>query len=240
MPAAADPPASPDLPAELAPGAVKALAPDGEHAEIELAGAALTDQHAANVSFEAARLRSVDLSQSSLERLSLVDCELSGCNLSNLRASGADVGRVAFDNCRLTGLALPDATLRDATFRGCRVDLASFSFSRLERVTFDDCVLAQADFLEAKLRSVRFHGCDLTRADFRGVRLERCELRRSDLTGAQGIDSLRGAALEWADIVDMAGVWATALGLEVLEDEAPNQPAEAPRGLRGHEPPDVS
>jgi uncharacterized protein YjbI with pentapeptide repeats len=75
-----------------------------------------------------------------------------------------------------------------------------------------------ADFLEGKLVSVRFHGCDLTRADFRGVRLQRCELRSSDLTGAQGIDSLRGLAMAWTDIVDMAGVWAAALGIEVLED----------------------
>ena len=155
---------------------------------------------------------------SRLERLSLLDCELRGCNLSNLQAGGAALRRVVLDNCRLTGMALADATLADVTVRGCRVDLASFALSRLERVTFDDCLLAQADFLEGKLESVRFHGCDLTRADFRGVRLQRCELRGSDLTGAQGIDSLRGVAMEWTDIVDMAGVWAAALGIEVLED----------------------
>ncbi len=46
-----------------------------------------------------------------------------------------------------------------------------------------------------------------------------CEFRRSDLTGVQGTESLRGSAMEWADIVDMAGAWAAALGIEVLDPE---------------------
>jgi len=130
----------------------------------------------------------------------------------------ADLTRIDLDTCRLTGIVVPDAVLRDITFRSCRVDLVSFSFSRLERVTFEDCLLVQADFLEARLESVRFHGCDLGRADFRGARLQQCEFRRNELTGIQGADSLRGAAMEWPDIVETAGLWAAAAGIEVLED----------------------
>jgi uncharacterized protein YjbI with pentapeptide repeats len=119
----------------------------------------------------------------------------------------------------LTGIDLPEATLRDVTIRGCRVDLASFGFCRLERVSFEDCLLAQTDFLEAELDSVRFHGCDLTRADFRGARLHRCELRRNDLTELQAVENLRGAAMEWADIVAMSGTLAAALGIKVLDQD---------------------
>lgn len=67
------------------------------------------------------------------------------------------------------------------------------------------------------LDAVRFHRCDLTRADFRGARLKRCEFRGSDLTGLEGVESLRGAAMDWPGIVEMAGVWAAALGIEVLD-----------------------
>jgi hypothetical protein len=35
----------------------------------------------------------------------------------------------------------------------------------------------------------------------------------------QGVESLRGAAMEWSDIVGMAGVWAAALGIEVLDGD---------------------
>lgn len=86
-------------------------------------------------------------------------------------------------------------------------------------MTFDDCLLAQTDFLEAQLESVRFHHCDLTCADFRGARLKLCELRGCDLSGLQGVRSLRGAGLEWPDIVEMAGAWAAALGIGVLDTD---------------------
>jgi uncharacterized protein YjbI with pentapeptide repeats len=136
-----------------------------------------------------------------------------------VQARSASVKRVTIENSRLTGIVLPEAVLTDVTVRGCRVDLASFSFSRLERVTFEDCLLAQTDFLEARLASVRFHSCDLKRADFRDGRLERCEFRRSNLNGLEGAERLRGSAMEWPDIVEMAGVWAATLGIEVLDTE---------------------
>ena len=78
--------------------------------------------------------------------------------------------------------------------------------------------MTQTDFLDARLDGVRFHRCDLTGADFRGARLNRCEFRRSNLTGLEGVESLRGAA-RWSgpDIVEMAGIWAAALGIKVLD-----------------------
>jgi uncharacterized protein YjbI with pentapeptide repeats len=124
---------------------------------------------------------------------------------------------VVIEDSRLTGMSLFEGELTDVTFQGCRVDLASFSSCGMQRVRFEDCVLTQTDFMEARLESASFHGCDLTNGDFRGAKLKRCELRRSDLTGVQGVESLRGLAMQWPDIVEMAGVWAGALGIEVLD-----------------------
>jgi uncharacterized protein YjbI with pentapeptide repeats len=97
--------------------------------------------------------------------------------------------------------------------------LAAFGFSRLARVTFDDCRLTQTSFLEARLEAVRFHACDLSGADFRGASLRSCEFRGCDLTRLDGVQSLRGAAMEWPDIVGMAGLRAAALGIETLDEE---------------------
>jgi uncharacterized protein YjbI with pentapeptide repeats len=166
---------------------------------------------------EGARLVSADLSGRRIDDLRLTDCVLGGPNLSNLRGRGATLRRVLVRNGRLTGLELNEADLTDVTFADCLIDLASFAGSTLTAVTFDGCILRQTDFLEAKLDSVRFHDCDLGEADLRGARLHRCELRRTRLIGLQGIESLRGAAMEWPDIVEMAGVWAAALGIRVLD-----------------------
>ncbi len=39
------------------------------------------------------------------------------------------------------------------------------------------------------------------------------------IEAVRGLGSLRGVAMPWADIVGLAGVFATALGIRALEDE---------------------
>ncbi len=212
-------PQPPELPVQLDRRELSALSHDIVYAEIELANTELADQHANGVTLTADKLTTIDLSGSQLEQLRVTDSELKACNLANARAPRTTARRISIDSCRLTGIQLTEATLCDVTIRDSRVDLASFGFSRLTRVTFEDCALAQSDFLEAQLESVRFHRCDLTKADFRGARLRQCEFRRSELTDLEGIQSLRGAAMEWPDIVAMVGTWAAALGIGVLDPE---------------------
>ena len=64
---------------------------------------------------------------------------------------------------------------------------------------------------------VRFVDCDLTEADLSGARLAHCELRGCTLDGLRGAESLRGAAMPWADIVAAAGTFADAVGVRVLD-----------------------
>jgi uncharacterized protein YjbI with pentapeptide repeats len=154
-----------------------------------------------------------------LEHLRILDGVLSRCNLANVRARSAHAERVVIDSSRLTGIDFAEGALADVSFRDCRIDLAAFGFAVLKRVSFEDCVLTGTDFLEAQLEAVRFHGCDLREADMRGARMKQCELRGCELAGLQGVESLRGAAMEWSDIVGMAGVWAAALGIEVLDGD---------------------
>jgi uncharacterized protein YjbI with pentapeptide repeats len=219
MSPAASPPTEPQLPDALDRGEIASLDHDARFSDVELTDISLVDQRANGVAFETVRLAQVDLSGSRLEHLRILDGALDGCNLANLQGRNASIKRAMIQSSRLTGIDFAEGALIDITFRDCRIDLASFGFARLQRVTFEDCLLAQTDFLEAQLDSVRFHGCDLTRADFRGAQLQHCELRRSDLTELEGVQSLRGAAMEWSDILGMAGVLAGAIGIEVLDTD---------------------
>jgi uncharacterized protein YjbI with pentapeptide repeats len=211
-------PVAPDIPRELAAVQLTTLAHDASLFEVELREAELAGGGAVGVSFRGSALHAVDLSGSELEQLHVLDATLGGCNLANVTARRASLVRVAVTGCRLTGITLFEAFVRDATFAGCRIDLASFGSCRLQQVTFEDCVLTQTDFLQSELQSVRFHDCDLTQADFRGAKLDRCELRGCDLEGAHGVERLAGSAMPWADIVQHAGTWAAALGIDVLDD----------------------
>ena len=125
---------------------------------------------------------------------------------------------------RLTGFQWPEGDARDVLLRDCRADLASFRFATLQRTTLAGCVLRDADFQGARLESVCFLDCDLSGASFAGARFERSELRGCRLDGLRGVEGLAGAALEWPAIVELAGTFAAALGVRVIDD------AEAPTG----------
>ena len=214
----ADPPLPARLPAELERATIRALAHEAACSEVELISLSIAEQDAGGVKLDNARLSGVDVSGSRLEALRLIDAALERCNLANVQARRSVATRVCIEASRMTGLALSETTLQDVTVRDCRVDLASFSHSRLHRVSFESCMLVQTDFLESQLESVRFERCDLSRADFRGARMQRCELRRNNLTDLQGIANLKGAAMEWPDIVEMAGAFARTIGIDALDE----------------------
>ena len=160
-----------------------------------------------------------DLSGASVRGFELTDAVLRNCNVANLTAVKASFSRCAFAGCRMTGLAVPDSGLEDVRFTDCLVDLAAFGFSRLRRVIFDGCVLRDADFTDARFESVRFHRCELQGATFTGARFAKSEMRGCTLDGLRGIEGLKGVAMDWSDVVGLAGAFAAALGIEVIDEE---------------------
>jgi uncharacterized protein YjbI with pentapeptide repeats len=97
------------------------------------------------------------------------------------------------------------------------MDLASLRFSRLERVLFRDCVMTGLDLYETSLTHVVFERCDLRETELRGARFNRSLLHGCDLEGIRGVEGLKGAALPWPDLVQLAGPMAAALGIETAE-----------------------
>jgi uncharacterized protein YjbI with pentapeptide repeats len=90
-------------------------------------------------------------------------------------------------------------------------------YARLERVVFRDCRMSECDFNGATLKDVLFERCELREATFSNCRLERVELRGCDLTGVRGADALRGARMPWNDILENAALFATVVGIEIVD-----------------------
>jgi uncharacterized protein YjbI with pentapeptide repeats len=147
----------------------------------------------------------------------LVDVVATDLDWANERAPRSSVQRVELRRCRLTGVELAEATLRDVVLDECRVDLVNLRHARLERVVFRDCRMTECDFYESSLKDVLFERCELREATFSGCRLQRVELRGCDLAGVRGADALRGARMPWGDVVENAVLFATALGIEIVD-----------------------
>jgi uncharacterized protein YjbI with pentapeptide repeats len=145
------------------------------------------------------------------------DLVIEGAELANQRAPGVRLTRVELRGCRLTGAELADAQLTDVTFTACRLDLAGLRFAKLQRVAFVDCRLEDCDLYGASLCDVLFEHSQLTRVRMSDVTIERVELSGCDLTGLEGAAALRGARIPWSDVVAHAGVFAGALGIEIVD-----------------------
>jgi len=147
----------------------------------------------------------------------LVDAVVADVDWANRRAVRLAFERVELRRVRLTGAELAEASVRDATFDACRIDLAGLRHARLERVVFRDCRMTECDLYSAFLKDVLFERCELREATLSGCRLERVELRGCDLAGLRGPEALRGARIPWHDVVANAGVFAAALGIEIVD-----------------------
>jgi uncharacterized protein YjbI with pentapeptide repeats len=178
----------------------------------ELGGADAHDLRLAEV-----RLDNVDLAGCVAPGAQLVDVVVHDGSWANARLHEATLGRVAASGVRATGLDLTESTLSDLVFTDCRLDLALFRFARLERVAFVDCRLGEADFHGATIASARFERCSLARATFAAATLGSTEIRACDLTELDDVDRLRGVRMPWPDVVQIAGLLASAAGIEVVD-----------------------
>jgi uncharacterized protein YjbI with pentapeptide repeats len=152
-----------------------------------------------------------------VELVGLVDAVASDVDWANQRARGLGARRAELRRCRLTGSELAEATLSDLTFTDCRMDLVGLRMAKLERVVFRDCRMTECDLYEATLEDVLFIGCELREATFSGARMTRVELRACDLTAVRGVEALRGVRMLWDDILANAPLFATALGVEIID-----------------------
>ena len=152
-----------------------------------------------------------------VELTDLEDAVATDLDWANQSAQRLGALRAEVRRCRLTGAELAEAALIDVAFTDCRLDLVGLRMAKLERVVFRDCRMEECDLYQATLTDVLFERCELRKARFSGVKLKRVELRDCQLDGLEGVEALRGARMPWADVLQNAPLFATALGLEIVD-----------------------
>ena len=218
MPAERDPEPprlSAGLPSQILEGPVG----DGDaFSEAEVAGVACAGRQIDGLECIDVVLRDPDMSGAVLRDCTFRDTTFQNANLATATIRGGSLTRVVVEGGRLTGLQVIEADVADALWSGCGADMATFRHARLVHVTFQDCSLREADFAGMRGEFVRFTGCDLRGASFRHAELTGSELRRCRLDGIEGVEGLRGAALEAGQLIDLGPALARALGIGVLSD----------------------
>jgi uncharacterized protein YjbI with pentapeptide repeats len=160
-------------------------------------------------------LRGLTIEAGSSPGLRLTDVVLRDCDLSNVDGREGALTRVEIRKSRLVGFSLTEGTVRDLKVVDSALSLGSFAYAELRNVAFERVNLREASFMNAQLVSVEFIECHLEGADFRGVSLESCAMRGGTLDGILGVESLRGLAMSWPDVVSSAAALAAALGIKI-------------------------
>jgi uncharacterized protein YjbI with pentapeptide repeats len=160
---------------------VNTLSSDHDLEKIYLEGSQFQKTKEDNLLFNTSLFKKIDLSDSRLSKLGILDSKIADSNLSNIEADRAYLNRVEIQNSRCTGFQITEGILNDVLFQGSKLDLSSFRFSHLKDVVFLNCNLVEASFVGANLENVSFLNCDLTGSDFVEGNLKNIDFRGSTL-----------------------------------------------------------
>lgn len=162
---------------------------------------------------EASAVKGCDLSEAVLSPFEIVDTTVDHSVLSNGRWEQVTARRVEITDCQLVGWQAQFAVAADVYVADCRADFAGISIGSAKGpVVFERCRFANATFLGDLSKAV-FIDCVFPGADFARVSNARgCDMRRSDLSGVNGLMSLKGTLITPDQAVAIAGPLAVAAG----------------------------
>ena len=160
----------------------------------------------------------VSVTGGKLQRTRLRDVWIRDLRLTGTNVSESEWLDVTVLASSLAGAQLYGSELRRVVFSGCKLDSVNFRACRLHDVRFENCVLRDVDFADAELTGCTFAGSRLVRVDLSRARLERTDLRGAELGLIIDAQSLRGAIVSTGQLVALAPVLASTLGLVVSDD----------------------
>lgn len=189
------------------------LEPHGDYEAIDFVDRDLTDQDASDAHFLDCRLERCGLDGLSLRRARIVESLLADVHGTTVDAAESTWRGSHVSGGRLGAMSLAGATWTGIRVRGCHLGFLSVAGAQLEDVRFEGCEIGALDARSAELRSITFIDCavdELNVAGATGVDLSGARLR-----SLIGVESLRGAIVSHEQLVDLAPLLATQLGLEV-------------------------
>ncbi len=205
-----------DLPYAAALGPHKGgLTAGGDYDTVHFDQLALDNPDASNARFLECAFTRVSVQGGRLRRSRFSDVWLRDVHLTLTDLAETHWTDATFIGGVAAGVKAFGAKLQRVAFKGCKLDSVNFRDAELTDVTFDNCLLRDVDFARATLSRTRFPGSRLSGTDFTGVTMDKVDLRGAELGIIIGPESLRGAIISTAQLIDVAPLLAQGMGLEI-------------------------
>lgn len=218
MPAAAsrhDPPHAIVFP-ELDEFVGSAFERDGDYDAVAFTDCDLREQNGGN-----SRLTDCLFERCQADGLALRQARLSDCLVNEMTAASLDLTESVWRDCVLSGgrfgaLTLAGASLTRVRLRGVKLDFLNLRDAKVEGMVFENCLLGELDAGSARLSDVALEGGRVDNLVLHHSTLQRVDLSRTALHRLGGAESLRGAIVSAAQLMDLAPLLADHLGLTVV------------------------
>ncbi len=191
------------------------LVPNAQFERIILRGIDASNIAAQKMKFDETALDRLTLINAAFDHVTMLDTEVRGSELSAAVLGDGIFNRVRFTGCRMSGVDFSRANLQNVTFTGCKLDMANFRFTKLDGVKFEDCTLLEADFQVGELANVDFDDCTIEGAIFDQCKVRNVDARSSELSQIHGWRHLRGMTIDHAQLVHIAPELASEFGLKI-------------------------
>jgi uncharacterized protein YjbI with pentapeptide repeats len=192
------------------------LTREGDYTEIHLADAEFEELEAGNARVSESAITGVTFTGGGFPRSRFHDVWVSQTRWLGTNLAEIEWRDVTVLDSVLAGVPAYEARLRRVTFARCKINTLNLRGATVQDVVFEGCELMEVDFGDAALTNVTFPGSTLRLARFTKAKLTEVDLRGArELDIADGYDSLGGAIVDRAQLVELAPALAQTLGIVV-------------------------
>ena len=205
----------PILLAGLAEADGSLLGPGGSSDAQTFEGSDLTGRDLTGASFLECEFRRVILDDATLRGASVAECVFGELHAAVLKAPRSTWRDVRIERSRLGSVEWYESELRSVQVDGSKLDFVNLRNATLTDVLFSDCIIEELDLGSVVAQRVELRGCRIGTLDLSGARLTHVDLRGCDVSVIRGLDGLRGATIDDAQLSLLAPLLAGHLGIIV-------------------------
>ncbi|MDJ0349052.1 pentapeptide repeat-containing protein [Cryobacterium sp. PH29-G1] len=187
---------------------------DGREAE-RYSGIDLDGRDLTGISFTECEFTRVSLHEAKLRGASFSECLAADLHAPVFSAPRSSWRDVRIEHARLGSVEVYEATLRSVHIDGSKLDFVNLRNATLTDVLISNCIIEELDLGSATVQRLELQNCRIGTLDVGGAKLKDVDLRSSEFSAIHGLEGLRGATIDDAQLSLLAPLLAAHLGLRV-------------------------
>jgi uncharacterized protein YjbI with pentapeptide repeats len=167
------------------------------------------------ITFEECEFSRVSLHETALRGASFSECIATDLHAPVFSAPRSSWRDVRIEHARLGSVETYEATMRSVHIDGSKLDFVNLRNATLTDVLLSNCIIEELDLGSATVQRLELQNCRIGTLEIGGAQLKDVDLRSSDFSAVHGLEGLRGATIDDAQLSLLAPLLAAHLGLRV-------------------------